>query len=775
MQSPSHSSVQSADGDDALADAQGAGAGNSAGRDWQRLLRRVGIVWHRSNGFAVLEIACVVAIAVTVIFGWLALDGRTDEALLPTATTTTLLVVTLVPGMGLMVLIGRRLALRRAKRLTGSTGRMHVRLVFFFSLLAAVPTLLVVVFASFLFQSGVEFWFSDRSRGLLEDANELARGYYEQNFRDIGDNAIAMADDIRFYLDRAPITSPEFAEAYTRQVILREFDSSAIVELGSDGTVRTAAIVDPESDFGPANIRPEIFTKLIEGSRVEVTAVAERTEAVAPLDIGAGIFLYTSRESDPLALSQWQRAQSVLANYDVLTDNVRSLQLQFNIALLVVSLALVGLAVWFALRFADRQVGPLAELVDAARDVGAGNFSSRVSGRTGADEIGLLNRAFNRMTVQIERQTAALLSANEQLHERRAFIEAVLDSATAGIVSIDTDGTILLINGSAQTLLVGENDDAPVGRTLADVAPTLAALVEEGKSAGIVQIPRGGDMRTLAVKRARTTHGHVLTFEDITRQLLDQRRAAWSDVARRIAHEIKNPLTPIQLATERLNRRYRRQIETDGELFDELTQTIIRQVGDLRKMVDEFSSFARMPKPSFRREDVSELVRQSMFLQEVGHPGITYRFRAEEGDTGIDCDRHQVGQAMTNVLKNAAEAIEARKLGEGDDFRGHIEVGLQPDSKGVTITVTDNGSGLPQQGERIVEPYMTTREKGTGLGLAIVQKILGEHGGHIGFEAAQPGGTTVRMRFARDPLAEEAGAEAGVGGAPDGNGRQAAE
>ena len=354
-----------------------------------------------------------------------------------------------------------------------------------------------------------------------------------------------------------------------------------------------------------------------------------------------------------------------------------------------------------------------------------------------------------------------------------AFIEAVLDSATAGIVSIDTMGRVLLINGSAQTLLVGEGEDSPIGQSLKGIAPGLAALVEDGKSSGIVQLPRGGDMRTMAVKRARTTHGHVLTFEDITRQLLDQRRAAWSDVARRIAHEIKNPLTPIQLATERLNRRYRRQIETDGELFDELTQTIIRQVGDLRKMVDEFSSFARMPKPSFRREDISDLVRQSMFLQEVGHPGIGYRFHAKPGDTGIDCDRHQVGQAMTNVLKNAAEAIEARKLAEGESYRGHIEVALQPDRDGVTITVTDNGSGLPQQGERIVEPYMTTREKGTGLGLAIVQKILGEHGGHIGFDPAPDGGTTVRMRFARDPLAEEAGARS-VDAAED-KGQQAAE
>jgi two-component system, NtrC family, nitrogen regulation sensor histidine kinase NtrY len=419
---------------------------------------------------------------------------------------------------------------------------------------------------------------------------------------------------------------------------------------------------------------------------------------------------------------------------------------------LFISLALVGLSVRFALRFADQQVAPLAELVSAARSVGAGNFTMRVPHRPGADEIGLLNRAFNRMTEQIDRQTRALVGANAQLDERRAFIEAVIESITAGIVSSDQDGTVRLMNSSAQRLLLGRAAQGPLGMNLGEVAPELWALAAARRTSGIVQHEKGGEMLTLAVKLVGDGDGFVITFEDITRQLLDQRQAAWSDVAQRIAHEIKNPLTPIQLATERLQRRYGRQIESDPQLFQDLTSTIIRQVGDLRKMVDEFSSFARLPKPVFRPEDAVDLARQALFLQEVAHPQIDFRFDGEAA-APLECDRHQFGQAMTNVLKNAVEAIEARARAAEPDYRGRIAVAIGGDARRVSVTVSDNGVGLPKDRERILEPYMTTREKGTGLGLAIVNKIVEEHGGEMAFASTPGGGTTVTMTFARNPLA----------------------
>ncbi len=713
---------------------------------------------RRANLYMWLEIAAGFALVVMLITAYLALTGARDPGeLVPSGQAALLLIGTLIPAMALLVLAGRRLAIRRA----GSTSaRLHVNLVFFFSLVAAIPTILVAVFASFLFQWGVQFWFSDERRGLLENANELARGYYDENQRQVGNEAIAMADDLRFVLQDWPMTDARFQEQYGLQALARGLSESAILQQAPDGGMRVSAIVDPSEDTSRERISPDTLRRLRAGEEVVVIASQTRNEAVTPIDRASGTYLYIARNANELAYTQWERAQTVIENYEVLGRQARVLQLNFNLALFGVSLSLVGLAVWFALRFADRQVKPLGELVTAAREVGAGNYALRVGGRTGPDEIGLLNRAFNRMTSQIERQTDALIGANRQLAERRAFMEAVLQSITAGIVSVDLDGQVVLMNASAQQLLLDRAGPAPIGLELAEIAPQIATLLRSGASGGIVQYSKAGELLTLAVKVAPAAEGHVITFEDITRQLLDQRQAAWSDVARRIAHEIKNPLTPIQLAAERLKRRYGKQIEQDAELFDELTATIIRQVGDLRKMVDEFSSFARLPKPVFRSEDAVDLVRQALFLQEVGHPEIGYRFAAPAEVPRIECDRHQFGQAMTNVLKNAAEAVDARRRESDATYRGRIAVEVEIDDRFLTVCVTDNGVGLPQEGVRIMEPYVTTREKGTGLGLAIVKKIVEEHGGELTFAAAPEGGTRATLRFARDPAAEGVGSEA---------------
>ncbi|WP_305096006.1 sensor histidine kinase [Croceibacterium aestuarii] len=705
------------------------------------------------NLFFWLEVFAAVVLVGMLASSWLALrrSGETSDPL-PSLQAAALLVGTLIPALALVVLWGRRMAIRRAG---DSSARLHVKLVFFFSLVAAVPTLLVAVFASILFQSGVEFWFSSSNRGILEDASRLARGYYDENQRSLANNTTTMAGDLRYVIERIPLTSPDFSEQWVGQILQRELSRSAIVQVGRDGEMVIPAIVDPDDGELVKRAVRNALPALRAGEGVVVALGQDRVEAVTPIDRDAGIYLYNARNSDALARNQWERAQSVLAAYDQLTGQARSRQLQFNVALFAFSLALVLLAVWFALRFADRQVRPLTDLVAAARQVGGGNYALRVEGRTGPDEIGLLNRAFNRMTGQIEQQTAALVGANKQLAERRAFIETVLQSITAGIVSVDRAGEVQLINTSAQQLLLGRTGPSAVGRKLEDISPEIDALMRSGSDHGLVQKSHEGELLTLAVRLAPAANGWVITFEDITRQLIDQRQAAWSDVARRIAHEIKNPLTPIQLATERLNRRYRKQIEQDVELFDELTGTIIRQVGDLRKMVDEFSSFARLPKPVFRQEDAVDLVRQAMFLQEVARPEIDYRFSAPEHMPLLACDRHQFGQVMTNVLKNAAEAIEARRKDSEPDYRGRIGVEVGLSDRFFSVTVTDNGVGLPSHGsDRILEPYVTTREKGTGLGLAIVKKIIEEHAGDMTFASNGDGeGTTVTLRFARDPVA----------------------
>ena len=722
-----------------------------------RRLRRGYVAMRRANLFPYIEWAAVFGFISATLWSWLAVNDQASRGeLLPAFMTSGLLVGTLVPAMAILVLIGRRMALRRAAKSLGGKGRLHVQLVFLFSMIAAVPTLLVVIFASWLFQSGVEFWFSDNSRGLLENANRLARGYYEQTQRDVSNEAVAMASDLQYFLSQTSIASYDFQKNLSYQVLQRRLDQVALLQKGPGG-IRVLAYVDPAHKGNYERVSPQEVRRLDSGEAIIVNPNADRIEAITPIDRHAGLFLYVARTSDLLAISQGRSADNIVKAYQVLTQRARLLQLRFNIALFAVSLALVGLSVWFALRFADRQVAPLYELVDAARSVGAGNYTLRIAGRRGADEIGLLTRAFNRMTEQIEGQTAALVGAKQQIDDRRAFMEAVLESVTAGVISLDARACVMLMNSSAQKVLLGSANAAPVGVALVEISAPLAAMVEKGTGDGVVQHGIGGELLTLALRITTSHHGgevsgHVITFEDITRQLLDQRQAAWSDVARRIAHEIKNPLTPIQLATERLKRRYRKQIVDDGQLFEELTATIIRQVGDLRKMVDEFSSFARLPKPVFRTEDPVDLARQALFLQEVARPGIGFVFGATDETGLIACDRHQFGQVMTNVLKNATEAIDARAKNADADYVGHIDVALAGDDASVTITITDNGIGLPQDRDRIVEPYVTTREKGTGLGLAIVKKIIEEHGGDMTFSSTPSGGTLVGLRFARDPV-----------------------
>ncbi|MAF62489.1 MAG: PAS domain-containing sensor histidine kinase [Blastomonas sp.] len=721
-----------------------------------RLTRRFAVMMRRGSLFPALEIGCVLLlIGMLGLSWWLVSSYQGREAMVPAPVTATLLVANLVPAMALLALIGRRVAISRANA-SGEqgTGQLHVRFVALFSLISSIPMLLVVVITSLLFQYGVEFWFSERARTMLENANDLARGYYEEGRRDVSAETVAMASDLRQYLQQTRIDSPEFAEAYVFQVAGRKMNESAIVEVGADGVLRTAAIVDPDNRTSSDRVSPAIIRQLDKGETAVVSAEADRIEVVTPIDRQAKIYLYVARASNQLALSQWERAQTVLTDYKALFSRSQNLQVQFNIALFFVSLLLVAVALWAALKFADRMVRPLTDMAGAARDISTGNFAIRVDTANRTDEVGVLGRAFNRMASRLAEQTSALIRANSQLDDRRAFTEAVLESVSAGVISVDPMGVVRLMNSTAQRLLQTEVTHC-LGCTLSDIAPPFARLVGEGTEKAVIQYSRENDLLTLAVRVVREPYGIVITFEDITQQLVDQRQAAWSDVARRIAHEIKNPLTPIQLAAERLKRRYASKVSEDDATFGQLTDTIVRQVGDLRNMVDEFSSFARMPKPVFREENFFDLVRQAIFLQEVAHPAI--RFAADGAHEGSDlcCDRRQIGQAVTNILKNAVEAIEARQQIE-QDYSGAVTATVFRQEPYLVLTLDDNGIGLPADRDRIVEPYMTTREKGTGLGLAIVKKIVEEHYGELSFEPNDQGGTRVTIRM--DTVLLQAGA-----------------
>ncbi len=709
---------------------------------WQR---RAAIAIGRRRWVPIVEVGTLATLLlISATSYWILTQGAPGQKLLTPPVVALMLVANLIPAIALIVLIGRRVAKQRAAASpVGGGGRLHVRLVGIFSLVASVPMLLVVVFSSLLFQYGVQFWFSDQARGMLQNANGLAQGYYQEKMQNVASETVTMAGDLRDYLAQAPTQSPAFAEGYAWQVLNRNLTESAIVEVTASGP-KTIAMVNPDARPVEKRVSPSVLAALRSGKPVIVSDSADRIEAVTRLYPGREVYLYASRISDRQALMQTERAKTVLADYDGLLDRSRRLQLQFNAALFVISLLIVGIAVWIALNVADRLVRPVGELVGASRRVAAGDLSARVASPSSRDEVGTLANAFNIMTRRLEEQTSALES-------RRALIEAVLTGVSAGVISVDPGGLVRLMNTSAQTLLA-RAEASPIGSTLADLAPELDAALKGGERETIVQLASLAEPRTLAVKIVSDDRGHVLTFDDITQQVLDQRRAAWSDVARRVAHEIKNPLTPIQLAAERLKRRYAHEITSDPATFERLTDTIVRQVGDLRRMVDEFSSFARMPKPVFREEHVVDIARQAVFLHEVAHPAIRFTLDAPDAPVLLVCDRRQLGQALTNIVKNAVEAVERLEPGSANEAMIGVVIVEATDGK-VTIAVADSGVGLPPERDRLVEPYVSTRARGTGLGLAIVKKIVEEHLGTMTFSDRPGGGTIVTLCFDSTMLA----------------------
>ncbi len=721
-----------------------------------RLLSSFADVLGNSQSIKFLEVGSGIMLVVVAIITTLILtdQGPQSEPLSP-AGAATMLVANLLPATLILVLFGRRVALKRAEQSgIGSKQLLHVRLVAIFSAITAVPTLLLVIFASLLFQSGVQFWFSGSARGMLENAGELATGYYEVNARDVGDETQTMAGDFRNALSQTTPDDPQFLSYYFEQVFRRRLSESAIVSIGDDGVQRTAAVATEDDEREREWISADVLKKLSNGESTVIVTQQDRIEAVTVLFDQPRSYLYASRALSVPSFALGEKARSVLRDYDSMVARSRNLQLQFNAALYLVSLLIIGVTLWIALLVADRLVRPVNNLVQAAQKIADGDLSARVSEENvRADEVGFLSQSFNRMTERLQSQTGTLLATNRQLDERRAFIEAVLESVSAGVISVDKEGAILLANSTAEKLLSAD-DHTIIGKKFHSVSPVLATLADE-QQRGVVQLGDGPEPLTVAVKVSSREGGKVVTFEDISQQLADQRRAAWSDVARRIAHEIKNPLTPIQLAAERLQRRFGRQIEDGAGVFEQLTSTIVRQVGDLRNIVDEFSSFARMPKPVFRSENLTDIVGHAVFLFEVAHTDIGFSFNHHGSSPNLICDRRQLGQAITNILKNAVESIEERKKSGGET--GKIGISINVNGPALTLSVTDNGTGLPKDRERIVEPYITTRASGSGLGLAIVKKIVEEHFAEIAFTDAPGGGAVVTITFSPEIVAAKVG------------------
>ncbi len=673
-----------------------------------------------------------------------------------------LLVVNFVLVMAMIGMIAWQIALlMRAKRRQIAGARLHVRIVSLFSIIAALPAIVVAMFASVTLDQGLDNWFSERTRSIVDNSVVVAQAYVREHGSVIRSDVSAMSNDLAQSQVKSAFDKnrPVFDRFFVTQTALRGLDASFLID--RSGKITTQAVVDAKVTF----VNPPAWAfALADKDEAVVINPGENNlvRSLVKLKGYDGVYLYVHRFVDELVVNHLRKTEAGKAEYDALETSKFGVQITFALMYVGVSLIFLLAAIWFGFWVADRIVQPIVRLVDAARSVSQGQLDVKVPVRRDEGDLATLGRTFNNMTGQLRSQRDELIDANTMLDERRRFTEAVLSGVTAGVFGLDKDGNITLVNRSAPKLLAMKERDL-FGRDLGVAVPEMGAILDQarnkasGSAEGHITLQAAEQERNFLVRvtteqSSEAEHGYVVTFDDMSELVTAQRNSAWADIARRIAHEIKNPLTPIQLSAERLKRKYHKEITSDPTVFEQCTDTIIRQVGDIGRMVDEFSTFARMPKAVMERQNLVEIVKEAMVLQRVSTSNIAFGFTTAEDELVTDIDRRLVTQAITNLIKNAIEAIEAR-MQKDADCRGQINVSINVQGGKMNVDVADNGIGLPKENRlRLMEPYMTTRAKGTGLGLAIVKKIMEEHGGRLALIDAPADdtnhvGALVRLEF----------------------------
>ncbi len=709
------------------------------------------INWARRSGLG--NKIALALIAISVMAGAATYAALTAGAPFGDAHTVYLLLnIDLVLVLMLVLIVARRIVALWVQRRQGTAGaRLHVRLVTWFSLVAVVPAIFVTLFSIGFFYLGVESWFSDQTRTAVDESVVVASAYLEEHKQAIRGDILAMASDLTSV--PVPFSSQEFAAVLRQQALLRDLSDAMVFDGAQNFRVSTGITFALGLDQPPLDA---IEAARRSPSDVQIMTSNQQDRVTALVKLYGDVFLYVARPIDPRVLAHINVAKEAAAKYAQAEGSRSDLQIRVWLMFIVVALLLLFAAVWMGLYFARQLVQPVGALIEAAEQVRAGDLSIRVTEPEDADELSVLSRTFNRMTSQLASQRSELVEANRQLDTRRRFTETVLAGVTAGVIGLDLDGRITLANRSAGEFLDIE-PDLLAGRNLVEILPEILPILEQlgPNQTRLVQsqleLRRPGlAHRTLLVRigaeeQGKQVRGYVATFDDVTELLQAQRKAAWADVARRIAHEIKNPLTPIQLSAERLKRKYLKEIKSDPETFITCTDTIVRQVGDIGRMVDEFSAFARMPQAVMRREAISDLVGQAVFLQRQAHTNIRFEVVKPSEPLIVECDGRQITQALTNLLQNAVDAIAGRIANDGEVLpRGTVEVSIALDDGRVLIAVSDNGRGLPvAERDRLTEPYVTMRAKGTGLGLAIVKKIMEDHAGTLEMHDNPGGGARV--------------------------------
>ncbi len=661
------------------------------------------------------------------------------------------LLADLVYMLLLAALVLRRVATLVAARRAKSAGsRLHLRLTGAFALMALLPTITVAVFAVLTINIGLETWFSERVRNVVGASLSAAEAYEEEHREGLTLDARALAA----FLDANRRATFIMDDGELRQALSQ---GQAQIQRG----LREAYVVDGAGEIrarGEGSYlfdyeRPalDVFSDADE-SGLEMVQDWDNNElrALIPLQAFTDRYLYITREVDGQILNLLDDTQATARLYQQQEKDRGRVLFDFALLYLGFAFLLILAAVWLGLWFAERLSRPVGRLTGAAQRVGSGDLDVKVVEEDSDDEIAMLGRYFNQMTRQLKGQRETLLDNTRQIERRQRLFDSVLTSVTSGVVGLDSDGRVTFVNRSAERLLRWQKTQRSVEIFMA--VPEFGPLFDRLRMQGIetaqdeIKVSREGRLENLLVRMSTRRRedggleGYVIAFDDVTDLVSAQRLAAWGDVARRIAHEIKNPLTPIQLSAERIRRKFHRKLEdADATDLEQMTDVIVRQTTDLRRIVDEFSKFARMPEPERKPEDVLDILRGAILLQETGQPDVRFVIDLPKEAVPAEIDAAMIGQAFTNLVKNAGEAIETYKETVPEsDIQPEIRITCTREDDIAEIRISDNGIGLPEDSARLFEPYVTTREKGTGLGLPIVKKIIEEHGGTLALDAAAP-------------------------------------
>jgi two-component system nitrogen regulation sensor histidine kinase NtrY len=669
----------------------------------------------------------------------------------------------LINGATILVLIGIIVSevwkVVQARRRGRAASRLHVQIVGLFSVIAVLPAVVVAIVANVTIDRGLDRLFSGPMREVIQNSLTIALAYTNEHAQLIQGDILGMANDIALARPLYDQDRQSFRELLTASAASRNLPGAMLID--KDRNILETAQTGIQQTF---TTPPSDFLSNVDVTKPEIAVLPEENNVAAVIRLRAfnDTFLYVARQLDPRVVEQLKQTQAGVAEYAEIESRRLGLQVNFALMFAVIALTILTASILIGLNFANSLVAPIRRLMGAANIVSTGDLHVQVPVHKSEGDLAQLGETFNKMTQELRSQRDELVSASDVIDSRRRFIEAVLSSASAGIIGVDASGSVGILNRSAEKL-IGHAESETLDHPLSDVLPELDDMMKAAREGtqrlvqGQITILRDGQERNLSVRvsaeqTSQSRDSYIITLDDITELVSAQRTSAWADVARRIAHEIKNPLTPIQLSAERIRRKFGKVITEDKAVFEQCTDTIVRQVDDIRRMVDEFSRFARMPKPVIEGEDVADTVRQAVFLMRVGHPDIDVEAEIKDEPLRAQFDRRLISQALTNIIKNATEAIEAvpaEELG-----KGRIDVIAARENDDIVIDVIDNGIGLPKVSRaRLLEPYVTTREKGTGLGLAIVGRVLEDHGGRIELNDAadiRPGarGAWMRLRFA---------------------------